>query len=401
MELGPAAPIDALIAEARALLSVADPRYAEVARRLDEKIMEPVRPLLGEARDVYLSPDGELNLVPFAALVDEHGQFLLAHYRFTYLTSGRDLLRLEVTRTERSRSAPLVMGSPAYDDGGDAHAGATSVRPSETLQTDSARPLETRQTDSARRSEAMGNMQFGPLAGTEPEAREVAKLLPDARLLLEQDATEAAVKALAGPSIVHLATHGFFLERALGDANFPDDLRALKPVIELGALPPLPENPLLRSGLALAGANRRRSGAEDGVLTALEVAGLDLWGTKLVVLSACETAVGARYRGEGVYGLRRALVLAGADSQIMSLWKVHDDATRSLMTAYYQRLSAGEGRSDALREVQLAMAGEGLHPFYWAAFIVGGSGRALSGEEPPAAREGNVPKAADTVESIQ
>ncbi|WP_437312109.1 tetratricopeptide repeat protein [Sorangium sp. So ce388] len=375
VELGPAAPIDALVAAARASLSAADPRYAEAARALDEKVMQPVRQLLGDAREVYLSPDGALNLVPFAALVDERGQFLLARYRFTYLTSGRDLLRLEVTRTETPRSSPLVIGNPAYDENGATPAGATS----------------------GRRSGAMGAMRFGPLRWTEPEARAVKELLPDARLLLEADATEAAVKALAGPAIVHLATHGFFLAQAPAAPLAPLEARPFLILLQPGALPPLPENPLLRSGLALAGANQRRSGGDDGVLTALEVAGLDLWGTKLVVLSACDTGIGTLSRGEGVYGLRRALVLAGADSQIMSLWKVADEATQALMKAYYGRLSAGEGRSDALREVQLAMARQHLHPYYWAAFIVGGSGRSLSGKEPPAVREADLPTAVDTV----
>ncbi|WP_437841987.1 tetratricopeptide repeat protein [Sorangium sp. So ce1153] len=376
VELGPSAPIDALVAQARAALSAADPRYAEAARALDEKVMRPVRQLLGDAREVYLAPDGALNLVPFAALVDERGQFLLARYRFTYLTSGRDLLRLEVTRAESPRSSPLVIGNPAYDDeGSGAPAGATS----------------------GRRSDAMGAVRFGPLRWTEPEARAVKELLPDARLLLEKDATEAAVKALAGPAIVHMATHGFFLAQ---DPAAPPASREARPFLILlqpGALPPLPENPLLRSGIALAGANQRHSGGDDGVLTALEVAGLDLWGTRLVVLSACDTGIGALSRGEGVYGLRRALVLAGADSQIMSLWKVADRETQALMKAYYGRLSAGDGRSDALREVQLAMARQHLHPYYWAAFIVGGSGRSLSGKEPPSVREADLPTAVDIV----
>lgn len=252
---------------------------------------------------------------------------------------------------------------------------------------------------SGRRSEAMGAMQFDPLPGTATEAREVAKLLPNARLLLGKDATEGAVKALAGPSIVHLATHGFFLAQVPTASPAPEGLRTLVPVPKPEALPPLPENPLLRSGLALAGANQRRSDGDDGVLTALEVAGLDLWGTKLVVLSACETGVGALFRGEGVYGLRRALVLAGAESEVMSLWKVDDAATQELMTAYYRRLSADEGRSDALREVQLTMAREGLHPYYWAAFIAGGSGRSLSEKEPPAVREVDLPRAVDIIGS--
>jgi len=125
----------------------------------------------------------------------------------------------------------------------------------------------------------------------------------------------------------------------------------------------------------------RSSGdAEDGLLTALEVAGLDLWGTRMVVLSACDTGLGDARNGEGVYGLRRALVLAGSESQVMSLWQVSDVATRELMIAYYQRLRAHEGRAEALRNVQLAMLrgpGNRVHPFYWASFIESGDWRRL------------------------
>jgi CHAT domain-containing protein len=134
----------------------------------------------------------------------------------------------------------------------------------------------------------------------------------------------------------------------------------------------LGENPLLRSGLALAGANARRSGSsDDGILTAAEAAQLDLVGTQLAVLSACETGVGTVQTGEGVYGLRRALVLAGAQAQLVSLWKVADSATQTLMVDYYQRLLKGEGRSEALRAAQLAMMRNPTlrHPYYWAAFI--------------------------------
>lgn len=125
------------------------------------------------------------------------------------------------------------------------------------------------------------------------------------------------------------------------------------------------------SGLALAGANRLESGTDDGILTALEIAGLDLRGTKLVVLSACETGLGEISVGEGVYGLRRSLVIAGAESQLASLWKVDDTATQELMEAYYRRLGAGEGRANALRHTQLEMlhSTRWKHPYYWASFI--------------------------------
>jgi CHAT domain-containing protein len=140
------------------------------------------------------------------------------------------------------------------------------------------------------------------------------------------------------------------------------------------------ENPLLRSGLALAGFNPRQSGAEDGALTALEVASLNLRGTRLVILSACETGIGEVANGEGVYGLRRSLTIAGSESQVISLWKVADEETKELMVDYYQRLQQGGGRSDALRQVQLEMA-QGVsnaHPYYWAAFIPSGDWRPMS-----------------------
>ena len=138
-------------------------------------------------------------------------------------------------------------------------------------------------------------------------------------------------------------------------------------------------NPLLRSGLALAGANRRGERADDGILTALEASGLNLWGTKLVVLSACDTGVGEVRNGEGVYGLRRSFVLAGAESMLMSLWPVSDLTTRELMTGYYKNLKQGLGRGESLRRVQLEMLKRPnrRHPFYWASFIQSGDWKTL------------------------
>jgi CHAT domain-containing protein len=142
------------------------------------------------------------------------------------------------------------------------------------------------------------------------------------------------------------------------------------------------ENPSLRSGLFFAGANTGQGGDDDGVLTALEAAGLDLWGTKLVVLSACDTGVGEVLNGQGVQGLRRAFVLAGSESQMMSLWPVSDKATRELMIDYYRRLKAGEGRSEALRRAQMKMLANvnRQHPYYWASFIQSGEWANLDGK---------------------
>jgi CHAT domain-containing protein len=172
-------------------------------------------------------------------------------------------------------------------------------------------------------------------------------------------ATKTALQHVNAPLILHIASHGFFLRDAHVDA----------------------QHPLLRSGLALAGANLRRDPHEDGILTALEASGLNLWGTKLVTLSACDTGVGEVRNGEGVYGLRRAFVLAGAETVVMSLWSVSDAAARETMVAYYGGLRAGLGRRDALRQAKLAMLKRPgrQHPFYWAGFIQSGEWGSLDG----------------------
>jgi CHAT domain-containing protein len=237
---------------------------------------------------------------------------------------------------------------------------------------------------------------FPPLPGTIEEGRIISAMLPGSTLVTEGKAMEQTVKALHGPEALHIATHGFFRGEP---KSIEGNTRALEietsNVANSGSGPktlqvPM-DNPLLRSGLALAGANRR-DGAEDGLLTALEVSGMDLWGTKLVVLSACETGLGDVSAGEGVYGLRRALAMAGAQTILMSLWEVDDEATRDLMIGYYQRMAAGEGRAEALRTSQLALLHEKkrAHPFYWAAFLASGDPRPVEFAVVP---PGGIPKA--------
>ena len=144
------------------------------------------------------------------------------------------------------------------------------------------------------------------------------------------------------------------------------------------------ENSLLRSGLALAGVNtwlekgELMEEAEDGLLTAEDVSGLDLLDTELVVLSACDTGLGEVHLGEGVFGLQRAFVLAGVKTLVMSLWEVPDEQTRELMEGFYRRVLAGEPRADALREAQLAMKAKYSEPIYWGAFICQGDPGPLS-----------------------
>jgi CHAT domain-containing protein len=304
-------------------------------------------------KHLLVSPDGELNLLPMGALLDESGAYLAEHVEVSFLTSGRDLLRISDEPTVLSQV--VVMADPDYGKRGTSTLAATS---------------------SGRRSLELdrGDLSFRPLAGTAREARELQALmqLEDASVLLRLEASETRLKQLKAPRILHIASHGFFLS----DQQLTDAMAKRRGA----ALPSITgENPLLRSGIALAGANERSAGEDDGILTALEVTQLDLSGTALVVLSACDSGVGEVQNGEGVYGLRRALALAGAQTQITSLWKVSDEATRQLMVDYYRRLLQGEGRSAALRSAQrMKLASEAIsHPYIWASFIPIGNWNAL------------------------
>jgi CHAT domain-containing protein len=363
-DLGESAVIDRAVDAWRKALR--NPNRMDVkllARAVDEKVMRPLRPLLGEKRRLLIAPDGSLNLIPFAALVDEQNQYLIENYAISYLTSGRDLLRLQTSRP--SESAPMVVANPAF--GG----AATAV---------------TRSADFGRRPHDPDQIYFQPLPSTRREALAIKAVLPGASTLLQERATESALKQARAPRILHIATHGFFL----GDQEAtPAETRGLfddDPLrgsgLRFGKWAAKVENPLLRSGLALAGANQGSGEDDDGLLTALEVAGMDLWGTKLVTLSACDTGVGEVKNGEGVQGLRRALALAGSESQVMSLWPVLDSATRDLMVPYYKALRRGKGRSDGLRQAQLGMLRSEVHqhPFYWAAFIQSGEWANLDGQ---------------------
>ena len=398
VELGEAAPIETDVVNLREALK--DPQRTDVkqlARALDERVMRPVRKLLGDSRRIFLSPDGALNLVPFAALVDENGKYLVENYSINYLTSGRDLLRLQV-RAGVQGGAPVVIANPSFDLAGAKPVAATA----KGAQTANAQVAsDTIEGGTGRRSGDLSQAVWPPLKGTADEAAALKATLAGAQILTEGQATEAALKQVRHPRALHIATHGFFLPDQPDEAT--EGARGIK--LSGGAAGmSRRENPLLRSGLVLAGVNRKQSGeGEDGILTALEAAGLDLWGTRLVVLSACETGLGEVKNGEGVYGLRRALVLAGSETQLMSLWQVSDAGTRDLMTAYYARLEKGEGRTEALRQVQLSMLrGENLntgggerglatgnssvkaklsHPYFWAAFIPSGAWTNMDGQE--------------------
>jgi len=356
--LGEAAPIDAGVSAMLAAMhkgTSAD--VANVAlQHLDRLVFAPLRGPLTGISHVILSPDGTLNLVPFEALVDAQGHSELEQRLMSYVTSGRDLLRLSARRAPQS--PPTIVAAPDY---GPSHSPALN-----------------------------GVGTFRPLAGAVAEAAELPAYFVEARTLTRSQATKAALAATIGPAVLHIATHGFYTPEApptsIGSTtsvstssklSTPQDRpRGMDPDGDANASlppPPLAEDPskaLDQAGLALAGANV----GPEGIVSARELATYDWWGTQLVVLSACETGVGAVTSGEGVYGIRRALVLAGTESQVVSLWNVNDTSTRELMRTFYGELARGTGRAEALRRAKLRLLRQPqfAHPYYWAAFISAG-----------------------------
>jgi len=365
--LGAAAPIDSEVDAVLAAMNrhVATESAKAVLQRLDVLMFAPICARLAGVSHIILAPDGKLNLVPFEALVDHQGHYALEKYIVSYVTTGRDLLRPSMQR--RARSSAVIVAGPDY--GPPPSAGVP------------------------------GTVSFEPLKDAAAEATDLQQYFPTPALTGGK-ATKSALATLRGPAMLHIATHGFFArDPSLSVHAAAGTIAASAP----GVPPPLADSVLLaprdlsrgmfvvdsaspprsddladaldRAGLALAGANQ----GADGIVTAREIAGFDWWGTQLVVLSACETGVGAVPSGDGVYGLRRALVLAGAASQVVSLWSVNDASTRALMRDYYGELARGAGRAEALRQAKLRLLRQPryAHPYYWAAFIPAGDWRSL------------------------
>ncbi|HYF63515.1 MAG TPA: CHAT domain-containing protein, partial [Herpetosiphonaceae bacterium] len=221
-------------------------------------------------------------------------------------------------------------------------------------------------------------VRFNRLRGTRAEGERIAELL-GVRPLLGAAALEEPMKAARSPQILHIATHGFFLAAHEQDLLAPG-LRRLGGSVG--------DSALVRSGLALAGANTRLRGgalppeAGDAILNGLDVAAMDLGATRLVVLSACETGLGELESGEGVFGLSRTFMQAGARTLVLSLWKVPDAQTQELMVDFYQQLLAGAPVSGALRAAQQRLKMRYPDPLYWAGFICQGDPGPITGQAP-------------------
>lgn len=348
--------------------------YRNFGIALRNTVFDPLLKALDGRRKLFLAPDGDLTRIPFEALPTDDGNHLIDEYQISYLSTGRDVLRFGTSSTSQP-APPLVVADPDFD-----------LRVDETpLQKEHGMVQERLPLDLDR-----AGFPFARLTGARKEGERIAKLL-NVQPILDKAALESHIKFSRSPRILHIATHGFFLpnkQRNPGTYIFGEEIAA-KERNNLGLLPGQEvENPLLRSGLALAGANNWKHKdllpveAEDGLLYAEDVSALDLLDTDLVVLSACETGLGQVRTGEGVFGLRRAFILAGAKTLLMSLWKVPDQQTQELMEDFYQRILFHRPRADALREAQIAMKAKHPHPRFWGAFICQGDPGPLSQHEP-------------------
>jgi tetratricopeptide (TPR) repeat protein len=362
IKLGAFAPINKAIKTYRAAIvpneqnkDSRDQTLKQAAQTLYQQLWQPLTPYLKAKKTVYLIPDGVLHLLPFKALQSPDGQYLADSMQLIQLSSARDLV-LPPLEAKAQQSA--IFAAPDYGD-------------DSQINTSTTRALD------------LNNIHFGALASALNEGQQIDKLFrkkqPDtpAKLLMKKDATEPAIRATSAPKVLHLATHGFFLQD-----NQPDE-KALKQSFMQSTEQNLPfikvDNPLTRSGLAFANANLGIKGIKqnddtDGILTALEVLNLDLAGTDLVTLSACETGIGDIKIGEGIYSLNRAFQEAGAKAVLSTLWTVDDKTTSDFMKKFYDRFLDGKPAQQAIQETQNEFMKDEKYknPFYWAGFVMMG-----------------------------
>lgn len=311
---------------------------------------KPIQEKLNNITKAFVSSDGIYNKLSLPTLyISGKNEFLLDVLSIRLVSNTRELVEVSNSKTADQPLYAAVFGSPDFNSGVIIY-------------------NNSRKGDELTRMMGFHNGDIPPLPGTKQEVINLKKILEennwDSQIYLEQDATEENFKAEKSPYLLHVATHGFFLS----------DLE--KVTNDIGLHLNNPEaNPLFRSGLLLSGAAKGLNGAEssdqeDGLLTAYEAMNLNLDDTEIVILSACETGLGEIRNGEGVYGLQRSFIVAGANSILMSLWKVNDETTMELMTHFYEQLLEGKDKFTAFKEAQLKIRSKYDDPYHWGAFII-------------------------------
>ncbi|MDF1824124.1 MAG: CHAT domain-containing protein [Verrucomicrobiales bacterium] len=322
------------------------------ARTAHAAIWKPVASELDSITRLYLSPDGLLHVVPFAALVDVNGQFVSEKFELSYVGSGRDLLAERTNALDAEKMTALLLANPAFS-GTPIGASDTRIHGSEKSLNDGALLVSLgQQAANPSRSLNLLRQGLGDLPGTVTEINMIEPILGELGAKVErfegEAITENTFSWAVAPTILHLGTHGVFLPQAFeGEAGG-------NPFVSL-------TDPMARSFIALTGADqtlREWSNGNvpdprgDGVMLAAELANLDLNRTLLVVLSACQTGLGDIVEGEGVFGMKRSMRQAGARNLVTTLWNISDEGTGEVMAQFYREMSEGKPPGEALATTQ-------------------------------------------------
>lgn len=341
-----------------------DSAESYIYRRLYTFVWSKLEPYINEGDNVYFSPSGLLHQINVEVLKDATGCLVNEKYNLFRVSSTRELC---MEKPVNQWKTAVLFGDLVYDVDSTMMLAQSRAYLSDEFNNDTASRGFV--PDSTHRA------GWSQLSNTAEEVNAIDRLLSSKRIetakYMQYAGNEESFKALSGKktSIIHLATHGFF---------FKDEETKAKPFFEMLDMDQhqyRPDNSLKRSGLILAGGQRAWLGepipdnVEDGILLAEEVAAMDLNGTDLVVLSACETGLG-EITSEGVFGLQRAFKKAGVQTLVMSLWKVHDAATSLMMRTFYKNLLDGKPKRDAFAMAQQTVKEKYEDPYYWASFIM-------------------------------
>jgi CHAT domain-containing protein len=341
-------------------------KQTDVSNALYHLVWQPLQPLLSAVHTVYYSPSGLLWKLSYTALQTGDGKLLAEEYKLKQLLCTRSIVLPAESRSNFADAA--LWGGVDYNKTED------PARPHSTQSDSTNSSLGDPVHDLRELNKNYSGRTWPSLPGTKTETGNIFLLLNEKKITCklesESAANEEQFKKMDGnsPSLLHIATHGFFLPSTTL-LKTGDDYSVERNSFSLQ------QSPMFRSGLLLAGANLTWTGktthqnAEDGVLTAYEISHLDLSNTQLVTLSACETALGEIEDNEGVYGLQRAFIMAGAKKVLMSLWTVPDKEATELMLRFYNSLLQGNDANKALHTAQLAMK-EKYSPYYWAGFVL-------------------------------
>ncbi|HEX4877830.1 MAG TPA: CHAT domain-containing protein, partial [Chitinophagaceae bacterium] len=335
-----------------------------LGKELYNLIWAPLEPHLKGIKKISYSPAGKLFNIAFHALPADSNLLLMDKYELRqYFSTKQVVLRNEIVSTNTTTPKPKsisLFGGASFDLAG-------KITPKQSVK--------NKNTTGFYLPESRGgnNSVWSALPGTAEEVKKIKKQFElnkvPAKIYSQSAASEENLKALSGNSteVLHIATHGFFLPEP--EKKEEDKSAENKNVYTLA------NDPLLRSGLILSGGNHVWSGktpiegVEDGIATAYEISQLNLSNTELVVLSACETALGDVRGSEGVFGLQRAFKMAGVKKMIVSLWQVPDKETAELMTSFYSYWLKGKTIEKAFTQAQAEMRKK-YSPYYWAAFVL-------------------------------